>query len=75
MLQVKKNKRKKKKKDKKQENLWDQKLGGYVYNHVGLCHKSHFRILRVQKHFYSNGNLREVAHFRKANNASVPYSH
>ena len=37
----------------------------------GQCQRNHFNNLRVQKHICSNGNLQEVVHFFKNDNASA----
>ena len=51
------------------EHVEDLNEGSYSLK--GQFHENHFKNSRVQKHIYSNGNLQEVVHFRKNNNASV----
>ena len=51
------------------EHLEDLNEGSYSLK--GQYHENHFENSRVQKHIYSNGNLQQVVHFRKNDNASV----
>ena len=51
------------------EHVEDLNEGSYSLK--GQCHENHFKNSRVQKRIYSNGNLQEVVHFRKNDNASV----